>query len=312
MRKKIRVIVNPQSGTSAKQNLPKQIKDILPAESFEIEIIYTEYAGHACEIAKKAIEDKVHYVVAVGGDGTVNEVARTLVNTDIVLGIIPLGSGNGLARDLHIPLNVKGALKIIKEENVTSIDYGVANDRIFFCTCGMGFDALVSEQAAKAKIRGSFMYLRTMLETFFEQKPDLYEITCPEGTLIDEAFVVTCANAGQYGYNAVIAPDADIRDGKMNIILLKPLSVLDAPIAGLQLLTSNIDRNKKMLQIVTSEAVIKRRNNGIMHLDGDAVQAGKEIHVKIVPKGLKVLVPLKVPKKKVDPLDILSNLTRWI
>ncbi len=312
MKKKIRVIVNPKSGTSAKQKLPEKAGDILSPDIFDVEVIYTEYAGHGCEIAKKAIEDKVDYVIAVGGDGTVNEVARTLINTDITLGIIPLGSGNGLARDLHIPLNIKEALKIIKEENVITIDYGVANDRIFFCTCGMGFDALVSEQAAKAKKRGSFMYLKTMLETFIEQKPDAYEISCPEGTLIDEAFVVTCANAGQYGYNAFIAPNADLQDGKMNIILLKPLTVLDAPITGLQLLTKTIDKNKKMVQIITQEAVIKRRKAGPMHLDGDYIEAGKEIHVKIIPQGLKVLVPTKVPKKIVDPMEILSSITRWI
>lgn len=311
-KKKIRIIINPKSGTSAKEDFPKKIKSVLTSDIFDLEIIYTEYAGHGLEIAKQAIQDNIDYVVAVGGDGTVNEVARALVNSNTTLGIIPLGSGNGLARDLHIPLNEKKALEIIREENIITIDYGIANDHIFFCTCGMGFDALVSEQAAKAEKRGSLMYLKTMLETFFEQKPDTYEITCPEGTLKDEAFVVTCANAGQYGYNAFIAPNADLQDGKMNIVMLKPLTVLDAPKAGIQLLTKNIDRNKKMVQIVTQEALIKRKNNGPIHIDGDYHEAGTEISVKIVPKGLKVLVPTKTLDKKTDPLDILSSITRWI
>lgn len=311
-KKKVQIIINPKSGTSSKEDFPKKIESVLTPDNFDLEIIYTEYAGHGQEIAKQAIEDKIDYVIAVGGDGTVNEVARALVNSDTTLGIIPLGSGNGLARDLHIPLNEKKALEIIREENIIKIDYGIANDHIFFCTCGMGFDALVSEQAAKASKRGSLMYLKTMLETFFEQKPDTYEIICPEGTLKDEAFVVTCANAGQYGYNAFIAPNADLQDGKMNIVMLKPLTVLDAPKAGIQLMTKNIDRNKKMVQLVTQEAIIKRKNNGPMHVDGDYYEAGSEISVKIIPKGLKVLVPTETPDKKTDPLDILSSITRWI
>ncbi|MFR9164895.1 MAG: diacylglycerol/lipid kinase family protein [Dysgonomonas sp.] len=312
IRKKIHVIINPKSGVSSKQDLPDKIVSILPFEEFDIHAFFTEYAGHGYEIAKAAIQDKIDYVIAVGGDGTVNEVARALVNSEVALGIIPLGSGNGLARDLHIPLNVKKALEIIREENIIEIDYGVANDMIFFCTCGMGFDALVSEQAAKAKKRGSLMYLKTMLEIFFEQKPQKYEIKCPEGIIRDEAFVVTCANAGQYGYNAFIAPNADIQDGLMNIAILKPLTVLDVPQASIQLFTKNIDKNKKMDQITTSEAIIKREHEGPMHLDGDYIEAGKEIRVKIMPKGLKVLVPTEKPSFKTDPLDFLSSITRWI
>lgn len=311
-KKKIRIIINPKSGTSSKKELPAKIKKELGIELYDWEIFFTEYAGHACEIAKQAIADNIDYVIAVGGDGTVNEVARTLVGSNTTLGIVPLGSGNGLARDLYIPLTLKKALNIIKEENAIDIDYGIANDRIFFCTCGMGFDALVSKQAAKAKRRGSIMYFKTMMETFFSQKPEYYTITCPEGTFEDDAFVITCANAGQYGYNAYIAPNADVQDGLMNIVILKPLSLLNAPKAGLQLITKNIDRNKKMVQILTSEAVIKRSRKGAMHLDGDYLEGDAEIHIKIVPKGLKVLVPSVTPKRASWPIEILSSITRWI
>lgn len=311
-KKKVRVIINPKSGTSSKKELPAKIEKELGSDLYDLDIFFTEYAGHGCEIAKQAIADNIDYVIAIGGDGTVNEVARTLVGSNATLGIVPLGSGNGLARDLHIPLNLKKALSIIKEENVIDIDYGIANDRIFFCTCGMGFDALVSEQAAKASKRGSLMYFKTMLDTFFSQKPEYYTVTCPEGTFEDEAFVITCANAGQYGYNAYIAPNADVQDGLMNIVILKPLSLLDAPKAGLQLISKNIDRNKKMIQILTSEAVIKRTRKGAMHLDGDYLEGDEEIHVRVVPKGLKVLVPTVSSKRAPWPIEILSSITRWI
>ncbi|WP_029905830.1 diacylglycerol kinase family protein [Prevotella sp. 10(H)] len=308
-KKKIYVIINPKSGTSSKQNLPRKIAETFDPHKFDVHIFITGYAGHGSEIAKQAIEDKVDYVVAVGGDGTVNEVARTLVDSDIVLGIIPLGSGNGLARDLNIPVDAKKAMNTILEENIISIDYGkVNNERIFFCTCGMGFDAEVAAMSSGKKSRGSFMYIKNMLETFIKQKPQTYEIICPEGTIKDEAFVVTCANASQYGYNAHIAPHADIQDGMMNIAILKPLSILDVPQTSLQLFAKKIDENNKMIELITNEATIKRESAGVMHIDGDPVEMGTEIHVKIIPKGLKVLVPKDLPKKNpLDPQEILMR-----
>lgn len=307
-KKKVYVIINPVSGTSKKQNLPHKIAEKFDAHKFNVHIFITGYAGHGSEIAKQAITDKAKYVIAVGGDGTVNEVASALVDSGIALGIIPMGSGNGLGRDLNIPIDVKKALDVIVEENVIDIDYGKVNDRIFFCTCGMGFDAEVAAKSSGKKSRGSFMYFKNMLEAFFEQKPDTYEITCPEGVIKDKAFVVTCANASQYGYNAHIAPHADIQDGKMNIAILKPLSVLDIPQTSLQLFTKKIDENSKMIELITNKATIKREREGMIHIDGDPVEMGTEINVEIFPKGLKVLVPKNPPKKNpLDPLEILAS-----
>lgn len=311
-KKKIYVIINPKSGTSSKQNMPHKIASSLNPKKFEVHIFITGYAGHGSEIARLAIDDKVDYVIAVGGDGTVNEVARTLVGSNTTLGIIPSGSGNGLARDLQIPVSVNEALDIINEENIVEIDYGIVNGSIFFCTCGMGFDALVSQRAAKEKKRGSLMYLKNILEAFVEQTPENYEIICPEGTIKDKAFVVNCANTSQYGYNAYIAPHANVQDGLMNISIIKPLNILDVPQTTLQLFTKNIDTNKNLTQLLTKEVIIKREKEGVIHIDGDPVYTGKEIKVNIVPKGLKVLVPTKPVKKKLDPLDVLTNITRWI
>lgn len=305
-KKKIYVIINPKSGTSSKQNLPHKIAETLDAHKYDVHIFITGYAGHGSEIAQQAIDDKVDYVIAVGGDGTVNEVASTLVGSETCLGIIPMGSGNGLGRDLNIPTDAKKAMEVILEENIEIIDYGKVNGHIFFCTCGVGFDAEVAAKSSGKKNRGSFMYLKNMLETFFKQKPQTYEIICPEGTIKDKAFVVTCANASQYGYNAHIAPHADIQDGMMNVAILKPLSILDVPQTSLQLFTKKIDENSKMIELITNEVTIKREKEGMMHIDGDPVKMGKEIHVKIIPKGLRVLVPKNPPKKNpLDPQEIL-------
>jgi YegS/Rv2252/BmrU family lipid kinase len=307
-KKKIYVIINPASGTSKKQDLPHKIAEKFDAREFDIHIFVTGYAGHGYEIAKQAIADKAKYVIAVGGDGTVNEIASALVNSGIALGIIPMGSGNGLGRDLNIPVNFKKALNVITEENIIDIDYGKVNDKIFFCTCGMGFDAEVAAKASGKKSRGSFMYFKNMLETFFRQKPEKFEIICPQGTIEDKAFVVTCANASQYGYNAHIAPHADIQDGMMNIAILKPLTVLDIPQTSLQLFTKKIDENSKMIELITNKATIRREREGLIHIDGDPVKMGTEINVEIIPLGLKVLVPKNPPKKNpLAPLEILAT-----
>lgn len=307
-KKKIYAIINPVSGTSKKQDLPHKIAEKFDAREFDIHIFITGYAGHGYEIAKQAIADNAKYVIAVGGDGTVNEVASALVNSGIALGIIPMGSGNGLGRDLNIPINFKKALNVITEENIIDIDYGKVNDKIFFCTCGMGFDAEVAAKASGKKSRGSFMYFKNMLETFFRQKPERFEIICPQGTIEDKAFVVTCANASQYGYNAHIAPHADIQDGMMNIAILKPLTVLDIPQTSLQLFTKKIDENSKMIELITNKATIRREREGLIHIDGDPIKMGTEINVEIIPLGLKVLVPKNPPKKSpLSPLEILAT-----
>ena len=291
MKKKVYVIINPRSGTSSKISLISKFAKIFNAKEYTIHYILTGYAGHGYELAKKAVEDKVDIVVAVGGDGTVNEIGRALIGSDTILGIIPLGSGNGLGRDLHIPLDASKAIEIIAKQNIKPIDYGIANDHVFFCTCGVGFDAEVAQKAVGQKQRGMFMYFKNMLSTYFDQEPKNYEIECPNGTINTKAFVVTCANAAQYGYNAFIAPHADIQDGQMNIAILKPLGLLDVPKTSLQLFTKKIDQNKKMIEIITSKAVIKREKEGVMHIDGDAVMTSKNIEVEIFNKGLRVFVP---------------------
>ncbi|MDR1811077.1 MAG: diacylglycerol kinase family lipid kinase [Prevotella sp.] len=312
-KKTVHVIINPASGTSSKKDLPQKFAAELDSAHFDVRCFTTKYAGQGDELARQAIDEQVDYVIAVGGDGTVNEVARALIGSNTALGIIPCGSGNGLARDLFIPVSVDKALKIIKEEHVIDIDYGIADGHIFFCTCGMGFDALVSERVAGFKKRGSLMYLKSMLEVFVEQHPETYEIIYAGEKLKVKAFVVNCANTSQYGYNAYIAPHASTQDGLMNISILKPLTILDAPITTIQLFAKNLYANKKLIHVLTKDVTIIREKEGIIHIDGDPIPAGKEINVQIVHRGLKVLAPTTSVKQLSDPFDVLSSiLTRWV
>lgn len=285
----INVIINPTSGTKSKDYVIKCLKKL--SREYDFHFFYTEYPHHATEIALESVQRSVRYVIVVGGDGTINEVARALVGTDTVLGIIPHGSGNGLARHLHISMNISRAIDIFKQNKVQQIDYGIANGNLFFCTCGVGYDAEVSEKSLNQKKRGIMMYAKNMIDVFRNFKPESYRVTTSAGNFHGKAFTITCANASQYGNNAYIAPNADICDGKMNISILDPLSAVDIPRAALQMFTKRINDNPKLNELICCTASIERETDGVMHLDGNAIYTSKNINVEIIHKGLNVLVP---------------------
>lgn len=310
---KVCLIINPISGNESKRSLPEEFASSFEQTKYDVYIRITGYAGHATEIAREAVRDNFKFVITAGGDGTVNEVAKELINTDTILGIIPFGSGNGLARDLNIPLDASKAINIIREGNIRTIDYGSANGNIFFCTCGVGFDAFISDRFAEDKKRGPLGYVRNIVEGVIEFKSEKYKIIHDEGELHEKAFLLTCANASQYGNEAYIAPYADMEDGKMNVSILKPLNPNEIPQTTFQLFTKNIDKNSKMISLLTNQLTIVREKEGVMHVDGEPLESGKEINVKIFSKGLKVFAPNNVSKsgKGKDRENIFDAINRW-
>ena len=170
----IQAIINPISGVGSKRKIPKMIETAFAGENCCVEISFTEYPGHASELTRQALDKGANCVIAVGGDGTVNEIARAMLRSDAVLGIIPKGSGNGLARELHIPMDVRRAIDLIIKGHVSTIDCCKANGRIFFCTCGVGFDAAVSQKFAGEKRRGSLTYIKNTVEEYLSYKPEPY------------------------------------------------------------------------------------------------------------------------------------------
>jgi len=242
MKKSVRFIVNPISGTRGKEAIIRLIPQYLSDERFRYEIVYTERSGHAAQLAQEAAEAGVDIVVAVGGDGTVNEVARSLVHTQTALAIVPCGSGNGLARHLFIPINPIGALKILAECQIETLDYGKINDQPFFCTCGIGFDAFISERFAHAGKRGLMTYVDNTLKGGLTYKPETYRVSIDGQEQEYEAFLIACANASQYGNNVYIAPAASMNDGLMDVTILEPFPLLEAPQVVMQLLNKTIDR----------------------------------------------------------------------
>ena len=306
MKKKAVFIINLISGTSDKAAIPGLIDQYLDKTQFEYEIAVTQYAGHASEIAAKAKDDGVDVVVAIGGDGTVNEVARAIVHSSTALGIIPCGSGNGLARHLLLPLNVRKAIEVINRCEIRQLDYGIINDYPFFCTCGMGFDAFVSMKFAEAGKRGPITYVENVLREGLKYKPETYTIEDESGTLQYKAFLISCANASQYGNNAYIAPQASMSDGLMDVIIMEPFDVFEAPQVSIEMFSKTLDKNSKIKTFRTRHLHIRRDKPGVIHYDGDPVMTGADIDVELKPKGINIIVNTMADRSERQP-NALQN-----
>ena len=291
-KKHITFVVNPISGTQEKEQIIELINEYLDIDKYTFQITYTQYAGHAEEIAAQCAEEGHFAVVAVGGDGTVNEVARALTHTHTALGIIPCGSGNGLARHLQISMQARKAIDTINGGLVDCIDYGTINRRKFFCTCGVGFDAFVSLKFAEAGKRGLNTYIEQSLNASLNYKPETYKVTIDGNeTEIYQAFLIACGNAAQYGNNAYIAPKATLTDGLLDVTILNPFTPLDVPSLALQLFTKTIDQNSHIKTCRCKTINILRKKPGVVHYDGDPVMMGANLKVKIHHAGLLVIVP---------------------
>ena len=290
MKTKIAFIINPISGTGRKKDIPALIKRVLDADKFDSIVVFTEYRGHASELSRKFVEKDFKIVVAVGGDGTVNEVSKELIHTGCALGIIPIGSGNGLARHLGIPMNINKAIEQLNNSETVLIDYGIVNKKPFFCTCGTGFDAYVSTEFAKGKKRGIMSYLEKVITGYFSYKSQNYHLTGSGIDLKTKAFVMTFANASQWGNNAYIAPQASVQDGKLDISIMSNFPITAIPSLAFQLFTKTIDSDFFMTTLRSEELTLFREEPGPFHYDGEPYEEGTEIHIKIIQEGLKVMV----------------------
>lgn len=292
--KNIAFIINPVSGSkeaqNAKRKLPKLIMQTLDSALWLPNIAFTEYAGHAAELSRQYARMGFDAVVAVGGDGTVNEVAQGVRDTQTALGILPMGSGNGFARHLNIPVRVNKAIEMINHCEPISVDYGLANGKLFVSTCGTGFDALIADHFAGSNKRGFTTYLQNVLKDAFAYQPQSYHLIGDGLDVTHKAFLITFANANQWGYEAMIAPKASVQDGKMDIMLMSSHAILGSASLALRLFTGNIDDSHFMDTLRAKEVTLEREDASPFHIDGDPVEMEKDIHIRIVPDGLRVLV----------------------
>ncbi len=290
MKKKVLLIVNPVSGSKDKTQIVEDAKALLALEKYEVEAVYTEYPGHASELAAATDAD---IVVAVGGDGTQNEVARSLVGTDKVMGIIPCGSGDGLALHLGISRNNVVSSSLLTYGHVATIDYGTVNSLPFFCTMGVGLDALVSENFALSGRRGLSTYILESIKTWFGFNPDYYKVYVDDNLVwCDYATLITVGNANQWGNNAKITSQASVKDGELDVVIVKKVGLSAFPGLLLNLVKGTSYLSEHVVYSRGKQIRIERCQNGPIHIDGDPHSSfGISLNIEVHPAALKIIVP---------------------
>ena len=288
--KNIAFIVNPKAGIKTKNRVVKLVKELLDMQQFSPTIVITEYPGHATQLAQQFALEGYYAVIAVGGDGTVNEVASGIIGTETSLGIVPNGSGNGFARHLDISTRMNRAIEMLNTSESINVDYCLVNDIPYFSICGVGFDALVAQDFAQTT-RGLKGYIQSIFKDIFQYKPETYHIIGKDIDITTKAFLVNFANASQWGYEAHIAPKASIQDGWIDVAIVSEFPLVKAPELAWQLFTRSIDENLYVNTIHAKELTIHRENStSPIHIDGTPTEIDGELHIKIVEDGLKVLV----------------------
>ena len=291
----IHFIVNPISGNGNNLITPKLVSGVFNFDEFKVKIKQTQRPKHAKELALKSIKEGADVIVACGGDGTVNEIASSLVGSNVKLGIVPMGSGNGLASALKIPKSISGALNVIKNSNSTQIDVGEINKHYFFSNTGIGFDANVINNYSKTKQRRLGSYLKASLLTFFNNPPSLsVKITTESKSLRLKPFMVFVSNSNEMGYDISLTPKASIQDGMLDAIIVEPLNKLEIIYFGFLLLIKRPQSFKKAHYFLTKNLEITNLEKGgvLAQIDGESVQIkANQINIQINQAALLVVVP---------------------
>ena len=290
MKIKIVFIINPIAGGKNKNHFSKVIANHLNTSKFEYELIQTESEKHAYELTKTALLNGAELMVAVGGDGTINEIGSALIGSTATLAIIPYGSGNGLARSLKIPMNTIQAVKLINQFKTAKIDAAKLNEHYFFNMSGMGFDAHISHVFAKDKNRGLLGYVKATFSELKNYRSKNYEIIIDGKTLKEDAFILSVANSSQYGNEAHIAPRAELQDGLLDLVIVKPFPLYLMPLLALRMFLKTADRSKYLISL-QGKSIKINRNNNVIHLDGEPKLVRENIEIQILAEAINVIVP---------------------
>ncbi len=283
-------IVNPLSGTASatqRQQLNQYLAHRADQAGFTAEIVVTTHAGHATELANTAVRQGIGRVLAIGGDGTINETARALRQSATALGIVPMGSGNGLARHLGIPLDTRKAIDKALNGKPVVIDSGEIGGHPFFCTAGLGFEAHVAHVFAQQPVRGLPTYIRTAYGAFWNYKPGDYAVNGQEKKL----FTLTFANAGQFGNNAWVAPHANIADGQLDQCEIKPFPKSVSGGLAWRLFNRTLDSSAYWHGETITKAVVESNQSLVIHADGEPLLFSESrCDIRVLPGSLLVLL----------------------
>ncbi|MCB1213244.1 MAG: diacylglycerol kinase family lipid kinase [Chlamydiia bacterium] len=283
-------MINPNSGTDNKRNIEKLIEQQLDASRFDYEITHTKGPRHATQLSKEAASLGYEFVLAVGGDGTVNEVGKGLIGSETAMGIIPSGSGNGLARHLQIPAETSKAIAIINQYYRTTIDTVKINDDTFIGVAGIGFDAFIAREFAQSKRRGFWSYVALVLRHYPKYCPQEIEMEVDGKVMRKSGLLMTFAKSSQYGNEIKIAPHAKLNDGYLHLVILKKPPFYCLPDILLKLRNGGIVSSKYCESIRCREIKIPRRQLSA-HVDGEPVIFNEGIDLKVNPRSLKIVAP---------------------
>lgn len=285
------ILVNKSAGHGLSNNFERLIHKELRNSNFDYKIKHSERPGHLAKLAEEGVNEGAKIILIAGGDGSVNEVINTLYSTNIKLGIIPTGSGNGLARHLKIPFNIQKAIQIVKNGKTKLIDAASINRRPFISIAGTGFDALIAKHFLTRKSRGFWSYFKLVIKYYFGYKAIDYEIFHDNGVQKERALMICFANSDQFGNNLSIAPQAIINDGYIDVCIVQKPPVWELPFTLIKLLLKRVDKSKYYQSFKTQHIRIKSTKKMLLNIDGEYFDADQEIEVKIIPQSVHIFVP---------------------
>lgn len=291
---KIRVILNPRSGRNRRRLwLASYIRNFITDHRLDASLVITARPGHATQLARSALADGCDRIIAVGGDGTMNEIAQVLVNSRVALGLVPCGSGNGLALHLGLPRHLPAALGLAADPSasIAAIDTGKANGHAFVNAMGCGFDAEISERFNLLERRGLPAYARTGLAAFRQRRNQLATISSGGRHHKLDTLLIAVANSDQYGNHAQIAPGARIDDGELNLVAVSPIGIFSALPLLARLFSGQLLGSSRILHLRSNRFVIERANAGLIHTDGETHRTSATIHVTVCPRSLHLVLP---------------------
>ena len=290
-KKRILFIINPISGIGKKKNIETLIREHTDSSNYDYQIKFTTGPGNGTELAREAVASGMDVVVAIGGDGTVNEIGQALVGTSTALGIIPTGSGNGLARHLKIPFRFDKAIGVINRCKIRKIDTATINDQVFLSMAGVGYDAFVAKKFANAPKRGFFTYFRIVSNEYSQYLPKKYILEVDGKVIRRRALSITFANSNQFGNNTSIDPNAKLDDGLVDVCVVRRVPLWLVPFYVPALFFKTFHKTHYMEIIRAKKAVVTRKKGKTIHLDGDPSKTGKVLEMKVNPLSLNIIVP---------------------
>jgi YegS/Rv2252/BmrU family lipid kinase len=287
-------IFNPTSGRNHRRpEFVGRIRDWIEAERLDSEFVATEAPHHATVLAREAVAKGCERIVAIGGDGTLNEVACGVVHSPAAIGIIPCGSGNGLGLHLGIRGDYRQALRILTDGHVRHIDTGIASGHRFFNAMGVGFDAEIARRFNSLPTRGLRTYVETGWKAYFNYRPQTYTVAANAATTTRSAFIVAVTNSDQYGNNARVSPGARVDDGRLDLVAIPAMGFVRSVLFVARLFAGDIRRHQGVFTAQDQKFIIRRAAAGVIHVDGETREASADIEVRIEPRSLRILSPKK-------------------